>query len=462
MNRYSSEDTIAAISTAMSPSGIGIVRISGPEALLVGERVFCPASPEKKVTALPSGTFHYGHIADGEEQIDEVLLLIMKKPHSYTGEDTVEIDCHGGVLVMERILQTVCKHGARLAEPGEFSRRAFLNGRIDLSQAEAVMDLISAKNELARKNSLNQLSGRLSSLIKALREKILYETAFIESALDDPEHYSLENYPDHLSVVIRSLRERIRTAADSFDRGKIIHEGIDTVILGKPNVGKSSLLNVLLGEERAIVTEIAGTTRDTLKEHMMLSGISLNLIDTAGVRETDNVVEKIGVDRSIKSADNADLILFLVDSSREFDGEDRYILQMVEDKKVIVILSKSDLPSVTGEAFLREITPFPIIPVSAKDQTGIDLLEEKIREMFLGGEVIHNDELLITSLRHKEALLRADKSLSLVEESLDGGMPEDFYTIDLMNAYESLGEIIGEALGEDLVNEIFSRFCMGK
>ncbi len=458
-------DTIAAIATALTNSGIGIVRVSGNDAFAIVDRVFRPKKEGKKLSEEKTYTVHYGHIYDGDEMIDEVLAIVMRGPHSYTAEDTVEIDCHGGVLVMKKILETILKHGARMAEPGEFTKRAFLNGRIDLSQAEAVIDVINSKNNYALKSSVSQLRGSMSRKVKAMREKLIYEIAFIESALDDPEHISLDGYPDRLKQVTGELRSDLEKALSTFDNGRVLSEGIKTVILGKPNAGKSSLMNVLVGEERAIVTDIAGTTRDTLEENIRLHGISLNIIDTAGIRDTEDVVEKIGVDKARSSADEADLIVYVVDGSCALDENDYQIMELIKGRKAIVLLNKTDLNTMVTEkeiSGIEEITGQKVIPVSAKEQRGIDLLEEKIKELFLSGEIDFNDEVLITNVRHKTAMGEALKSLELVEQSIEDQMPEDFYSIDLMNAYEQLGTIIGEALEDDLVNEIFSRFCMGK
>lgn len=455
-------DTITAIASAMSPSGIGIIRISGPESMDVIERIYKSKNGKKKIKEVSSHTIHYGFIMDGETVIDEVLVMIMKGPHTYTGEDTVEIDCHGGVLAMRKVLETVIKYGARPAEPGEFTKRAFLNGRIDLSQAEAVMDVISAKSEYALKSSLSQLKGSVQKCIKDIRSKIIYHIAYIESALDDPEHISVDGYGDTLLTDIEPLREQIQGLLRSANEGKMIHEGIKTVILGKPNAGKSSLLNLLVGEEKAIVTDIAGTTRDILEEQIVLQGISLRMIDTAGIRETDDTVEKIGVDRARKSAEDADLILYVVDASVPLDENDKHIMGLLENKKAIVLLNKSDLDTVVDESCLKEMVNAPVLWISAKEETGIRTLEDTIKELFFTGEINFNDEVYITNVRHKLALEEADKSLKLVENSIQMGMPEDFFTIDLMSAYESLGEIIGESVGEDLVNEIFSKFCTGK
>ena len=467
-------DTIAAIATAVSDSGIGIIRISGSDALLVADKVYRSPKNQKKLSQAASHTIHYGYIYDEDELIDEVMVAVMRSPHSYTTEDTVEINCHGGILVMNRILETVLHHGARLAQPGEFTKRAFLNGRIDLSKAEAVMDLIHSKNEFAMKASVNQLKGSVSAKVRSLREDILYEIAFIESALDDPEHISLEGYPDKLMAKTRGLSQELKKLIDSADNGKMLKDGIRTVILGKPNAGKSSLLNVLVGEDKAIVTSVAGTTRDVLEESIKLHGIGLNMIDTAGIRDTEDEVEKIGVEKARKYANQADLVIYVVDSSRELDENDEEIIELIRDKKVIVLLNKTDLePVVTEEQIkdkFREIyegeekhdDSLHVIRTSTKDNTGIDEFEKTIQDMFFAGRIAVNDEIYITNQRHKEALVEAYDSLKMVQKSLEDEMPEDFYSIDLMSAYAALGRIIGEEVGEDLVNEIFSKFCMGK
>ncbi len=454
-------DTIAAIATAMSSSGIGIIRISGDESVEIVDRIFSMKN-EKKLSDMPTHTIHYGHIKDGDEVIDEVMVVLMRAPKSYTKEDTVEIDCHGGVYVMKRVLETVIKYGARPAEPGEFTKRAFLNGRIDLAQAESVIDIIHAKNEFALKSSEQQLSGSLSIEVKTVREKLLHEIAFIESALDDPEHISLDGYPETLHGIVEAAEKEIQKLLANSDNGKILKEGISTVIIGKPNAGKSSLLNTFVGEERAIVTDIAGTTRDVLEEQINLNGIILNVIDTAGIRETDDVVEKIGVDRAKKYLNEADLVIYVVDTSTQLDENDYEIMDLLKDRKAIILLNKSDLTPVTDGGSIRQHLDKKMIAVSAKEQTGIEELEKTICEMFFTGEVTFNDEVYITNIRHKTALQEALNSLNLVVQSILDGMPEDFYSIDLMNAYEELGSIIGEAVEDDLVNEIFSKFCMGK
>ena len=455
-------DTIAAAATAMTASGIGIIRMSGPDSRKIAGKIYRSKGGKKKIEEVSTHTIHYGFICDGDEVIDEVLVMVMDGPRSYTGEDTVEIDCHGGVLAMKRVLETVIKYGARPAEPGEFTKRAFLNGRIDLSQAEAVIDIINAKNEYALKSSLSQLRGNIQRAVKNIREGIIYQIAFIESALDDPEHISIDGYGETLKEEVKKQKKAVQKLLDTVREGKLLKEGIKTVIVGKPNAGKSSLLNLLVGEERAIVTEIAGTTRDILEETIVLSGISLRMIDTAGIRNTEDVVEKIGVGKAIEHAKDADLVLYVVDSSVPLDENDEEIIQLVKEKKAVVILNKTDLDQVVFEQELREKTGQPVVPISAKEEQGIDDLEQQIKDMFFDGELSFNDEIYITNLRHKTALEEAKKSLELVEDSIEMQMPEDFYSIDLMNAYEALGSIIGEAVGEDLVNEIFSKFCTGK
>ncbi len=455
-------DTIAAIATAMTASGIGIIRISGDEAFSVIDKVYRAKNGNKVLSNMDSHTIHYGYIVDGDEIIDEVMVLLMRAPNSYTREDTIEIDCHGGVLVMRRILETVLKYGARCAEPGEFTKRAFLNGRIDLSQAESVIDIIHSKNDFALKSSMSQLKGALTDKIKKMRGEIIHEIAFIESALDDPEHISIDGYGDRLSKIVSELRNRLQKMIDSSENGSILKEGINTVIVGKPNAGKSSLLNVLVGKERAIVTDIAGTTRDVLEEQINLNGISLNIIDTAGIRDTDDVVERIGVDKAKSYVEESDLVIYVVDASKNLDENDYEIIQMIEEKKAIVLLNKSDLDAVVTADIIKKKLKHKIISISAKENTGIEELEDTIKEMFFHGKLEFNDEVYITNIRHKTALVNSNESLGMVQRSIDDGMPEDFYSIDLMSAYEELGSIIGEAIEDDLVNEIFSKFCMGK
>ena len=456
------KDTIAAIATAMSSSGIGIVRMSGPDSFEIIDKIFQPKKAGKKLSNEKGYSLHYGFIKDGEDFIDEVLVLAMRGPHSYTAEDTIEIDCHGGIIVVKKILETTIKYGARVAEPGEFTKRAFLNGRIDLSQAEAVIDVINAKNEMALKSSLSQLKGSVHTKIVSLREEILYEIAFIESALDDPEHISLDEYPETLLPKVQKINQELKKLLLTCDNGRFLKEGIQTVIVGKPNSGKSSLMNVLVGEERAIVTDIAGTTRDIIEEHISLNGISLNMIDTAGIRNTEDVVENIGVSKAKEYAEKADLILYVVDGTKKMDEADEEIWPILENKKVIILLNKSDLDNMITKEELEEKFDFPVIPISAKEETGINLLEDTLKEMFFQGELSFNDEIYITNMRHKEAIQNAYESMQLVEGSILDGMPEDFFSIDLMNAYKALGIVIGEEIEDDLANEIFSKFCMGK
>lgn len=499
-------DTIAAISTGMSASGIGIVRISGGKAFEVIDRIY---HGKDQLSEAESHTIHYGFIKDGAEMIDQVLVSVMRSPRTFTGEDTVEINCHGGIFVVKKVLEIVLKSGARLAEPGEFTKRAFLNGRMDLSQAEAVIDVINSQNEYALKSSVGQLRGSIKNAVNKIREKIIYHTAFIESALDDPEHISIEGYGEKLDLVLTEVMQELDQLIRSYDSGRIIKEGIQTVILGKPNVGKSSLLNVLSGRERAIVTDIEGTTRDILEEQVRIHGLNLNVIDTAGIRDTSDRIEKIGVDKAKEYADQADLIVYVADASRELDENDIHIAELIYGKRCVILLNKSDLSTVINKDdvknFLRDIffnvekrvnqeqdlqeddfenvkngkntvdkyvdkedyiyhavEQIPLIDISVKMEQGIQEFGTVLQKMFLEGAVSSNEEIHITNLRQKEALTSAYASLKRVQESIRDQMPEDFYSIDLMNAYAALGRIIGEEVEDDLVNEIFSKFCMGK
>lgn len=482
-------DTIAAIATGLLDSGIGIIRISGERAIEVGNRVFFNSKGKRILENAESHRIYYGYIVGDSgdwDVLDEVMVSVMKAPRSFTAEDTVEINCHGGVLVMQKILELVCRSGARLAEPGEFTKRAFLNGRIDLSKAEAVMDVIHSRNEFALKSSVSQLQGSLFDKICGLRKELIYETAFIESALDDPEHISLEGYPERLHDKIESLNQQISSLIATSENGKLIKEGISTVIIGKPNVGKSSLLNRMIGEERAIVTDIAGTTRDVLQESINLHGISLNLVDTAGIRYTEDIIEKIGVEKAKKYAEDADLILCVIDSSVDLDESDKEILSeifnLIQDKKAIILLNKTDLQQVVDEKMIGDLfhnmmqcqdtndnknvlfdeNDVIFVRTSTRDGSGMDKLEEAVKKMFFSGMIKSNSELVITNIRHRKALENAYESLNLVLQSIEDHMPEDFYSIDLMNAYTSLGLIIGEEVNDDLMDEIFSKFCMGK
>ena len=455
-------ETIAAIATAMNNSGIGIIRISGEEAFSVIRKIFRPAK-EKDLDTVASHTVHYGTIMDGDRIVDEVLVLIMRAPHTYTREDTVEIDCHGGMYVLNKTLELVLKNGARAAEPGEFTKRAFLNGRIDLSQAEAVIDVINAENDFALKSAMTQLKGSVSEKVRKERAILLSQIAYIEAALDDPEHIEMEGYGTTLLPILTECREDIRQLLENADDGRIMKEGIRTVILGKPNVGKSSLLNALLGQDRAIVTDIAGTTRDALEESLRIHDVTLNVIDTAGIRNTEDVIEKIGVDKAKEYAKEADLIVFVVDTSRPLDEDDYEILQIIQDKKVIALFNKQDLAVAADLTKLKEeLGQIPVIETSIVENVGLDQFVETVREMFYKKEINFNDQVYITNARQKSALAAAEDALSKAMDSINMGMSEDFFTIDMMEAYTQLGLLIGETVEDDLAEEIFSRFCMGK
>lgn len=456
------EDTIAAITTGISNAGVGIIRISGDRACEITDRVFQAENKKKKASNMKSYTAAFGKIYDGDDLIDESILLVMKAPHTYTCEDVCELQCHGGIVVLRKILDLVLRNGARAAEPGEFTKRAFLGGRIDMSQAESVMSLINAKNDFAVRTSVDQLQGRLKNTIVNMREKILYNVAFIESALDDPEHYSLDGFPDKLRMIIDDILIQVEGLINTFDNGKILSEGINTVIVGKPNAGKSSLLNMFVGEDRAIVTDMAGTTRDTLSEIVNVRGITLNIIDTAGIRETDDLVEKIGVDKAIKSVDKADLVLYVVDGSVELDENDQRIIEKIRDKNVIVIINKSDLEiKIERDAICRYIDA-EVIQLSAMTGDGSEELYDMLNKMFFEGSLSYNDQLYITNARHKNELVCTKNALEKVIDSIDMGMEEDFFSIDMMDAYEHLGLIIGETARDDLADKIFKDFCMGK
>ena len=462
-------ETIAAIATSLSESGISIIRISGDQALSVADKMVVTKNG-KKVSEFKSHTIHYGHVMDGNIVVDEVMVSFMKAPNSFTAENTVEINCHGGVLVTKKILQFALRNGARLAQPGEFTKRAFLNGRIDLSKAEAIMDIIHADNEFALQIGMKQLKGSLSKKVHSMREDLIYEIAFIESALDDPEHYSLDGYPEQLKEKIEIILKDLMKLEESAENGKMIRQGIRTVIVGKPNAGKSSFLNFLLGEEKAIVTDIAGTTRDALEDYVRIQDISFHIIDTAGIRKTEDIVEKIGVEKAIDYSKDADLLLYIIDSSVPLDENDFSIMKMTTGKKMIVLLNKTDLETVVTiddvKKYLDEYShkeeDTRFIRISAKEKIGMEEFETVAKDMFFHGDIKIQDEVMITNLRHKELISNAIDSLKLVIDSINNYMPEDFLTIDMMSAYESLGKIIGEEVEEDLVNEIFSKFCMGK
>lgn len=539
--RVLGEDTIAAVATALTESGIGIIRVSGPDAFAVGSSLFrirkrrdndnksdsslssagsdvdapdtsSGKSPSAEYTSLeykdvstyPANTIHFGYIVDPdlmpEEKksmqiqksdfsdngavVDEVLLAVYHHPHSYTTEDTIEINTHGGPYVMNKVLSLVLAHGARLAEPGEFTKRAFLGGRIDLSKAEAVMDLISSQNEFARKTAVAQLEGSVSDKVKEIREKILYQNAYIESALDDPENYDLTGFPEKLRAVCTDLSRQLEKMISYGKNGRVLKNGIKTVIVGKPNAGKSSLMNYLAGEERAIVTDVAGTTRDTLEEDVRIGEIVLRLIDTAGIHETQDEVEKIGVSRAKKSMDDADLILFVLDSSTGISEEDHEIAQIVsskikEGKRCIVVQNKSDLPARISSEDIFDLFRTGTVEKEKKDvivnyrkiryitcslteKKGLNSLQNEIERMFSAGELSQKNEVFLSNTRQLQDAQEALDSLTQVIASIDKGMSEDFFSIDLMNAYKALGRIIGEEVEDDLVEEIFSKFCLGK
>ena len=467
-------DMIAAIATGMTEAGIGIIRVCGTGVFEAADRFFSARSG-KKVSEFASHTMHLGNIKNTNgEIIDEVLLSVMKGPHSYTGEDTVEINCHGGIYLCQKILDIVLANGVKLAEPGEFTKRAFLNGRLDLSQAEAVMDLIASKNEFAAKNSMQQLSGAVYKKIGSLREQILHEIAYIESALDDPEHFDLSDYPQELEKKIVLFIDEIDRLIRSSENGRIRKDGIRTAILGKPNAGKSSILNMLSGHESAIVTDIAGTTRDTIEESVRIGSLQLNLIDTAGIRETEDKVEQIGVERAYAAAKEADLILYVADSSAPLTEEDAQIISEIREKRTLILYNKTDLDTVTNKKQILTLfagegmdaaeseEKYPLVEISAKTQDGLERLQKMLEQIFVDPYTRINDEVIITNLRQKNELVQSRQSLENVQNSITMGMAEDFFSIDLMDAYRHLGYIIGEEVEDDLVEKIFSEFCMGK
>lgn len=454
-------DTIAAVATAFGNSGIGIIRISGSKAISAADQLI-ELKSKKKLVNCPSHTIHYGFVKNSNSTLDEVMVTLMKAPKSYTREDTVEINCHGGILVIQRILDLIFQKDVRPAEPGEFTKRAFLNGRIDLAQAESVMDVINAQNDFALQASVSQLTGSVSDIVKKLRGDILHEIAFIESAIDDPEHYELIDYGEQLLSKTNSILEEINELLINSENGSIIKEGIHTVIVGKPNSGKSSLLNVLSGKERAIVTDIAGTTRDAVEEQIRLNHMSLRVIDTAGIRSTEDIVEKIGVEKAKEHVEKSELAIYVIDASVPLDKDDVKIIEMIKNRNALVLLNKTDLDAVITKEEIQKLLDKTVISVSAKYGKGIDKLKHAIEEMFFYGKIDRNDQVYITNARHKTALTQAQRSLLLVKQSIEANLPEDFYSIDLMDAYEALGRVIGEAVEDDLVNEIFSKFCMGK
>ena len=456
------DDTIAAIATAPGEGGIGIIRLSGEKSLDITEDIFKSMSGKKIIEYNPR-TLIYGHILDDGNIIDEVLVAYMKAPYSYTKEEVIEINCHGGFISVKKILQLILSKGARLADRGEFTKRAFLNGRIDLSQAEAIIDVIKAKTDLAHNVAQNQLEGSLSNKIKDLRYKVTEILAQIEVSIDFPdedvEHITYETLYNKSLV----LRDEIKKLYNSAESGKILREGLKTVIVGKPNVGKSSLLNAILGESRAIVTDIPGTTRDIIEEFVNINGIPLKIIDTAGIRETEDIVEKIGVEKSRESLSNADLVIIVLDASRKLSEEDINILENAKYKKAIVLINKTDLQQKLEETKIKEyIAEDSIIRISAIENKGLEDLQKKIENMVYSGDVKHSSDVIITNSRHKDALSKAIKSIDDAINAIEDGMPLDFVEVDFKNIWDYLGYINGDTITEDLLDTIFNNFCIGK
>ncbi|NEW65427.1 tRNA uridine-5-carboxymethylaminomethyl(34) synthesis GTPase MnmE [Carnobacteriaceae bacterium zg-84] len=455
-------DTIAAISTALGEGAIGIVRLSGEKAIDIANTLF----KEKDLTKVPSHTIHYGHIQHPTslQQIDEVMVSVMKAPKTFTKEDVVEINCHGGIVVVNKVLQTVLEQGARLAEPGEFTKRAFLNGRIDLSQAEAVMDLIRAKTDTSMSVALKQVDGHLSSLIRQLRQDILNTLAQVEVNIDYPEYDEVEEMTlALLKEKSIDVKEKLEYLLQTAQQGKILRDGLQTAIIGRPNVGKSSLLNRLLREDKAIVTDIAGTTRDTIEEYVNVRGVPLKLVDTAGIRDTDDVVEQIGVKRSKKAILDADFIILILNQSEQLSDEDKSLLEMTKGMKRLILLNKIDLPS---QLYMEELLPYTdmdnVIPLSVLNNQGIDKLEEKIAEWFFAGQVNDKDATYVSNVRHITLIQQAIEKLKDVLQAIDLEVPVDLIQIDFTRAWELLGEITGDTVQDELLTELFSQFCLGK
>ncbi len=457
------EDTITAISTPLGAAGLGIVRMSGPQAIDIGDKIF-RAKNKKKLQQADNYTVHYGYIVDPdtEKKIDEVLVIIMKRPHSFTGEDIVEFDCHGGMVPLKRVLDLLIDNGARMAEPGEFSRRAFLNGKLDLAQAESIIEVINSKTEKGLDIAMNHLTGKLSSKINALKNRVLKLLAHLEAAIDFPED-EIEGFKvSELEKRIQRIRNSIQELLATSREGKIYQEGIKTVIVGKPNVGKSSLLNTLLEEKRAIVTDIPGTTRDVIEEYINLEGIPLKIIDTAGIRETEDMVEKIGVERTRDFLKEADLVLMMLDVSQGITKDDLRVYNLIKGKPVIVVVNKTDLPPALSEEKVKKHFPEHLLLwISIKEEKGLENLKEAIvSEVFNTG--VESEQVLITRSRHEEALKEALKASNRVYNSYKQGLPYDFLTIDLKECFNKLGEITGETVDEDIIDRIFSDFCLGK
>lgn len=457
-------DTIAAISTPPGEGAISIVRLSGEQAISIADAVF--QSGKKKLIDVSSHTIHYGHIFDPEkyQMMDEVMVSIMRKPKTFTREDIVEINCHGGIVVVNQILQLVLRQGARLAEPGEFTKRAFLNGRVDLSRAEAVMDLIRAKTDKAMNLAINQLDGNLSRLIRQLRQEILETLAQVEVNIDYPEYDDVEELTTRLLLEkANQVQKQIQALLQTAQQGKILREGLSTAIIGRPNVGKSSLLNHLLREEKAIVTDIAGTTRDVIEEYVNVRGVPLKLVDTAGIRETEDIVEKIGVERSRKALSEADLILLVLNQSESLTTEDKQLLDITSGNKRIILLNKTDLPSrINQEDLVPYLENEPALPISVLTSEGLDQLEQAIADLFFGGNTGDKDASYLSNTRHIALLEKAEQSLAEVIQGIESGMPVDLVQIDMTRCWDYLGEIVGDSVQDELITQLFSQFCLGK
>lgn len=456
-------DTITSISTPMGEGAIGIVRLSGPEAVEIGDKLY---KGKKKLKDVPSHTINYGYIIDPEtdEVVEEVMISVLRAPKTFTREDIIEINCHGGILTINRILELTMTHGARMAEPGEYTKRAFLNGRIDLSQAEAVMDFIRSKTDRASKVAMNQIEGRLSDLIKRQRQSILEILAQVEVNIDYPEYDDVEDATtEFLLAQSKKIKNEIDQLLETGTQGKIMREGLSTVIVGKPNVGKSSMLNNLIQDNKAIVTEVAGTTRDVLEEYVNVRGVPLRLVDTAGIRDTEDIVEKIGVERSRKALSEADLILFVLNNNEPLTEEDRTLYEVIKNEDAIVIVNKTDLERrLDIEEVKTMIGDTPLIQTSMLKQEGIDELELQIRDLFFGGEVQNQDMTYVSNSRHISLLKQARQTIQDAIDAAEAGIPMDMVQIDLTRTWEILGEIIGESASDELINQLFSQFCLGK
>ena len=456
-------DTITSISTPMGEGAIGIVRLSGPEAVEIGDKLY---KGKKKLKDVPSHTINYGHIIDPEtdEVVEEVMISVLRAPKTFTREDIIEINCHGGILTINRILELTMTHGARMAEPGEYTKRAFLNGRIDLSQAEAVMDFIRSKTDRASKVAMNQIEGRLSDLIKRQRQSILEILAQVEVNIDYPEYDDVEDATtEFLLAQSKKIKNEIDQLLETGTQGKIMREGLSTVIVGKPNVGKSSMLNNLIQDNKAIVTEVAGTTRDVLEEYVNVRGVPLRLVDTAGIRDTEDIVEKIGVERSRKALSEADLILFVLNNNEPLTDEDRTLYEVIKNEDAIVIVNKTDLErQLDIEEVKTMIGDTPLIQTSMLKQEGVDELELQIRDLFFGGEVQNQDMTYVSNSRHISLLKQARQTIQDAIDAAEAGIPMDMVQIDLTRTWEILGEIIGESASDELINQLFSQFCLGK